>query len=603
MKKWELYTTSQIKPEGWMRDQLRIQAEGLSGNLHKMWRDVRDSSWIGGGAEGWERVPYWLDGFVPLAYLLEDEQMIAVAKKYIDAIIGFQQDDGWICPCEAEKRAEYDHWALILITKTLTVYYECSGDERIPKVVYRILKNFYDLLKSGEIKLFNWGKFRWFESFIAINFIYARYREEWLIELAHIVREQGANYRDFTEKWKHPMYWWRWETHIVNLAMMLKYEAVSCDMLGEKYIDIAEELHGVLSKYNGTPVGLFTGDECLSGLSPIHGTELCAVVEQMYSYELLYAYTGDRKWAERLEVLAFNALPATISDDMWTHQYVQLSNQIACKRFPGRSLFGSNGSEAHLFGLEPNYGCCTANLHQGWPKLALSAYMHAEGEVINVLPIPSRLESEELSVVLKTDYPFKNSFCYRLEAKTDINFTVRIPGFALSLKVDGRSVPTADVKVSLKAGECRDMTVEFETVPYFEDRPYGLVSAKCGSLVFSLPIEFETQMYEYERSGVERKFPYCDYELLPTSDWEYAYSADRLEIENRELGEVPFSSKTPAVVLRATVSPIDWGLERGYDSVCAEVPRSLEPAGESREIELWPYGCAKLRMTEMPKIK
>ena len=103
--------------------------------------------------------------------------------------------------------------------------------------------------------------------------------------------------------------------------MMLKSEAVSCDILGDKYADFADRFKLILKEYNGTPVGLFTGDECLSGISPIQGTELCAVAEQMYSYELLYAYTGDKKWAEELERLAFNALPATISDDMWTHQY------------------------------------------------------------------------------------------------------------------------------------------------------------------------------------------------------------------------------------------------------------------------------------------
>lgn len=98
---------------------------------------------------------------------------------------------------------------------------------------------------------------------------------------------------------------WRHETHIVNLMMMLKYEAVSCDLLGQDYADNAEYLYHLLEQYNGTAAGTFTGDECLSGQSPIQGTELCAVVEQMYSCELLYAYTGDKKWAERLEVLGF----------------------------------------------------------------------------------------------------------------------------------------------------------------------------------------------------------------------------------------------------------------------------------------------------------
>ena len=81
MKKWNFFTSNEIKPEGWLRRQLEIQAESLAGNLDKVWRDVRDSAWIGGDAEGWERVPYWLDGFIPLAYLLENEDMIARAKK------------------------------------------------------------------------------------------------------------------------------------------------------------------------------------------------------------------------------------------------------------------------------------------------------------------------------------------------------------------------------------------------------------------------------------------------------------------------------------------------------------------------------------------
>ena len=98
------FTSREIKPSGWLKRQLRIQAEGLAGNLDRVWPDVRDSRWIGGDREGWERVPYWLDGFVPLAWLLEDARLIARAKKYIDAIIDSQCADGWICPCAEEER-------------------------------------------------------------------------------------------------------------------------------------------------------------------------------------------------------------------------------------------------------------------------------------------------------------------------------------------------------------------------------------------------------------------------------------------------------------------------------------------------------------------
>ncbi|MBQ7387338.1 MAG: glycoside hydrolase family 127 protein [Clostridia bacterium] len=602
MKSWNFYTTDEIKPAGWLKRQLEIQAAGLGGNLHKVWRDVRDSSWVGGTAEGWERVPYWLDGFIPLAYLLGDKELIGVAKRYVDAIIARQEPDGWICPCTKEERESYDTWAVMIISKALTVYYECSKDERIPEVLYKILKNYYELLKDGKIKLFQWGKFRWFELFISLNFVYSRWREEWLVELAKLLREQGVRYEDFVEDWKHPMNFWRLQTHIVNLTMMLKYEAVSYELLGEEYTDAAETLRTLLDEYNGTPVGLFTGDECLSGVSAIGGTELCSVVEQMYSYEQLFAHTGDSKWAERLEVLAFNALPATFSDDMWAHQYVQMSNQIACKRFPGKSVFGTNNSEAHLFGLEPNFGCCTSNMHQGWPKLTLSAFMHKDGEVINLVPIPTALTTDALTVNLETNYPFENSFVYNLFAKSDVRFTIRIPSFAKNVTLDGTPVPTENVSLNLSAGEHRTVRIAYETVPYIEKRPRSLNTVKCGSLVFSLPVQYETKMYEYEKDGVERKFPYCDYEYLPTSDWSFALASDELTLSYKGVSDVPFSSHAPAVVLKTKVAPINWGFEDGYDSVCAKVPKSTEPTGDAREVELYPYGCAKLRMTELPKI-
>lgn len=602
MHKWQFYTSQNLKPQGWLRRQLELQAAGLAGNLDRIWRDVRDSAWIGGDAEGWERVPYWLDGFIPLAYLLEDEGMIARARRYVDAILSFQRPSGWICPCRDEDIPTYDTWAVQLISKVLVVYYECSSDERIPGALYRCFKNYYDLLSSGTIKLFKWGRFRWFEAFVALDFLVRRYDEAWIYELAQLLRAQGANYRDFEERWKHPKNMWAFETHIVNLAMMLKQEAISADILHEKYTDLAERFVTLLEQYNGTPVGLFTGDECLSGLSPIQGTELCAVAEQMYSYEWLYAYTGDSRWAERLELLAFNALPATISDDMWTHQYVQQSNQIACQRFPTRPIFRTNGKEANLFGLEPNFGCCTANFGQAWPKLALSTFMHSGDTVVSVVPLPSRLTTADFTITLETDYPFKNRLQYMVETRKALTLKVRIPSFAKRVTVNGKRVDVSgelSVDVGM-SGAC--ILVEFETEPIIVERPHSLKTVRCGSLVFSLPISNEKKMYEYEKNGVERKYPYCDYEYLPTSEWSYAYSSPFFRTEARDVPDVPFDSVRPPMVVRAEVRRIAWGLGDGFDSVCAKTPGSLLPLSEPQEVELYPYGCAKLRMTELPLI-
>ena len=602
MSKWNFYTTKEIKPSGWLKRQLEIQAEGLAGNLDKIWPDVRDSAWIGGDREGWERVPYWLDGFIPLAYLLENEDMIARAKKYIDAILSSQKQDGWICPCSDEERKTYDTWAVQLISKVLVVYYECSGDERIPPIVYAVLKNYYELLKNGTVRLFDWCKFRWFETFIAINFVYRTHKEAWLQELAEILKAQGANYDDYTQLWKRPLNHWRLETHIVNLVMMLKSEAVSCELLGAPYTDHAEELRSLLAQYNGTVYESFTGDECLSGLSAIQGTELCGIVEQMYSYELLYAYTGDSKWAERLEVLAFNALPAAISEDMWTHQYDQMSNQISCEKFLGHPIFGTNDGEAHLFGLEPHFGCCTANFGQGWPKFTLSAFMHKENAIVNAVMVPGELHADGVHILLETEYPFKNSARYKIASDKDFTFVVRIPSFAKNVKINGEVFNGNELSLDIPCGE-REIFVEFETVPHFEKRPHGLHAVKCGSLIFALPIPYTTNMLEYEKDGVVRQYPYCDYELIPQGDWNYGFCSEALSVKTGTVSGIPFSAKHPPVVINAALQQIDWGYEERYDTVCAKIPGATAPISEARQMELIPYGCAKLRMTELPFVK
>ena len=603
MRKWDFYTASELKPRGWLKRQLEIQAEGLSGNLDKIWPDVKDSAWIGGDREGWERVPYWLDGFIPLAYLLQNEDMIARAKKYIDAIIDAQREDGWICPCRDEERETYDTWAVQLISKVLLVYHECSNDQRVPYVIYKTLKNYYELLKGKKIKLLGWGKFRWFEAFIALNFIYEKYEEEWMLDLAKILKEQGADYNKFLDMWKRPINKWQFETHIVNIPMMLKYEAVSCKLLGEDYKNKAEELRSFLDQYNGTVYESFTGDECLSGISAIQGTELCAIVEQMYSYELLYAYTGDEKWAERLEVLAFNALPATISDDMWAHQYVQMTNQIACEKFPGKPLFRTNGPESHIFGLEPNYGCCTANFNQGWPKFALSAFMHKDDTILSAFMIPCELSDGKKHIKIETNYPFENSACYKITSDEDFKLKIRIPDFAQNLKIDGIRIDVKDPVFEIKKGIEKEISISFDANPYFMKRANDLFAVKCGSLIFSLPINFEKRISKYEKDGVERKFPYCDYEYLPTSKWSYGFSDKTLTLEKREINTIPFSTENPPVVVKANVKEINWGLEDGYENVCAKIPQSLDAISYEKEIELYPYGCAKLRMTELPFVK
>ena len=77
----------------------QIQANGLSGHLDETWPDVGpNSGWLGGTGESWERGPYFLDGLIPLAWLLDDARLKAKAQKYIDWTLTHQAANGMFGP-------------------------------------------------------------------------------------------------------------------------------------------------------------------------------------------------------------------------------------------------------------------------------------------------------------------------------------------------------------------------------------------------------------------------------------------------------------------------------------------------------------------------
>lgn len=160
-----------------------------------------------------------------------------------------------------------------------------------------------------------------------------------------------------------------------------------------------------------------------------------------------------------------------------------------------------------------------------------------------------------------------------------------------------------ELKFDIMSGEKMEIHITFEVEASWIDRPFNLKCMKYGSLIFSVPISYKKKMYEYEKDGVERKFPYCDYEYLGESDWNFAYCSKDIEIVENDIADIPFSSSKPPIIAKAKVVKIDWGLEEGFEKVCAKIPQEVVPKADIEEIELYPYGCAKLRMTELPQIE
>ena len=605
--KYTPLTARQIRPEGWLARQLRIQADGLSGHLDLIWPDVRESKWIGGNREGWERVPYWLDGFIPLAYLLDDEDMKRRAKKYVDAILDRQEEDGWICPCTPDERDGYDVWAAFLIAKVLVLYQDCSGDDRIEGAVYRMMRQLMRHISSRT--LFGWGASRWFECLIPLLWLYRKKPESWMLDMVTLLEAEGLDYVKLYENlsFERPQakQYWTQISHVVNTAMALKSRALISCVTGEDPNAFAHGMYEKLMRYHSMPTGHFTGDECLAGDSPVQGSECCGVAEAMYSYEILLAVGGDCFWGDLLEREAFNTFPATTTADMWAHQYDQMTNQISAQMLSDEVIpFSFNSGESNMFGLEPNFGCCTANFNQAWPKFVLSGIMKSEdGLAVQTLaPVSASIEIKgvPVHVTVRSEYPFRDDAVIEVTTAQPVEFDleIRIPGFAKAAAVDRKSVQSGAYYTLRRRWENTSaVSVKLEFRAELTDRPNSMKALVRGPLVFALPIKAKVRRLEYVRDGVERKYPYCDYEMLPDSLWNYAFCTEDFKVVRGEIGDHPFSTEQPPIHLETQMMPIPWSENGG---VCAAVPDSLMPLGEPQTVSLQPYGCTNLRMTEMP---
>lgn len=604
-----------IRPGGWLLNQLRIQADGLSGHLDEFWPDIAESGWIGGTAEGWERGPYWLDGVVPLAFLLDDDKLKSKVQRWMDYILTHQHPDGWLGPIQDQRYQAYDPWPVFVALKAMTQYQEATGDSRVIPAMERFLHRLDSLL--DEKPLFAWGKSRWADLALSIHWLYERTQEGWLLSLADKVHEQGYDWRghfaEFQYKDKMKAEECNQTTHVVNNGMAVKQPGVwfrqSHDQ-GDR--DSVFQVIEILDTYHGQVTGVFTGDEHYAGKNPSQGTELCAVVEYMFSLENLVSILGEASLADRLEKIAFNALPATFKPDMWAHQYDQQANQVICKISEDR-IYTNNGPASNIFGLEPNYGCCTSNMHQGWPKFASHLWMKTADEGLAAIAyapcaVNTQVAGRPIQVELKTDYPFGDALEFTVKADQPVEFPLhlRIPAWAESAEV---RIGDDDL-VTAKAGEFHriqrewsgstSITLRLPMQVKLQRRYHSAVSIERGPLVYALKMEEDWKLLRGE-------LPHADWEIYPKSAWNYALQIDEshpeesIEFSSRPVGDCPFSPDDAPVMAKVKGRRVpEWKIEH---NAAGPLPESPVSSSESLEdLVLIPYGCTNLRVTEFPTL-
>ncbi|HET8635929.1 MAG TPA: beta-L-arabinofuranosidase domain-containing protein [Acidobacteriaceae bacterium] len=611
-----------IKPTGWLRSQLRIQANGLSGHLGETWPDAGpNSGWLGGTGESWERGPYYMDGLVPLAYQLEDARLKAIAQKFVDWTLDSQQPSGMFGP-----KSNDDWWPRMVMLKVLTQYQEATGDPRVVPFMSRYFAHQLKALPSRPLR--DWGRYRWQDEALSVLWLYNRTGGSGLLDLAKLLHQQGydwqAQFADFkytrrvtpqsiglTPKSKLTDA--GMQTHGVNNAMAIKMSPV-WSLLSGSETDRRAVLRMIaeLDRYHGLPNGMFSADEHFAGRNPSQGTELCTVVETMFSLEQSLAILGDPSLGDRLERIAFNALPGTFTDDMWAHQYDQEPNQIIVSLH--NKPWTTNGPESNLYGLDPNFGCCTANYHQGWPKFVSSLFMLSANDGLVAAAyapceVTTNIRNTDVHVLEETDYPFRGTIRLTVNPASPVSFPLllRIPGWAsgASIRVNSRPQPAPQpgsfARVERTWNPDDTVQIDFPLTPrasrWFNDS----LALERGPLVFSYGIG-EDWLKLRDRGMT------ADWQVYPTTPWNYVLDvrpesiAQDVSVTESAVGEGPFTKKGAPVTLHAKARRLPTWL--GVDGAADPVPQSPVASQEAEEtVALVPYAAAKLRITAFPQLK
>jgi hypothetical protein len=608
-----------VEPRGWLMAQLQLMRDGFTGRLAELSRFLGDDSgWITLKGKGWEEMPYWLKGFGDLGYLLKDAGMRKETERWLVQAFKSQARDGYFGP--VDNRTALDLWPNMVMLSAMQSFFEATGDRRVLSLMSRYFQ-FEFHIPAEELLPGSWQKLRGGENLESVYWLYNRTGESFLLDLA---RRLFVRTSDWTSPILSPGRDRDWAEssfyHGVNIAMGFRQPGVYYQQARDRaLLDAVERNYRqVMDRYGRQPGGMFGADENIrpGKADPRQGAETCTMVEFMASFESLLKISGESVWADRVEEVAFNSLPASMTPDLKALHYLTAANLISCDS-SGEHDFQNTGT---LVSFDPwSYRCCQHNVAFGWPYFAEHLWMAtADNGLAAAIYAPSAVrakvaEGADVEIAEDTFYPFGDQIQLTVSCERPVAFPLylRLPGWAKTVRIALNGQPVegafpgggyAVLRRTWKHGD--QVRVEFspdiEIVAWPSLR--GAVSVRRGPLWYALRIGEKWATY-----GGTETWP--AYEVLPTTPWNYGLvlgggeKGPSVRIASRQAPPFqPFSPEAAPIVLRARARRVPGWKEEGR--MVGLIPASPAAGdGPVEEVDLIPMGCARLRISSFPVAK
>ena len=604
-----------VRAEGWLLKQLQLQKEGLTGHAESLYGGSNDlgagSDWLGGNGDSWERVPYYTKGLVALAYVLDDQDLIDRAQKWIDWSVDTQLRTGFFGPA-----GNTDWWARMPMLYAIRDYYEATHDERIIPFFTKYFQ--YQNSNIDGRPLSSWGRSRAADNIDIVFWLYNRTGDAFLLELADKLHGQAYNWTDIFTNNKFNYFGTDFQPkHNVNVPQAMKMPVVyyqKSHAPEDKAAYRAGYEH--LMRDHGQACGMQSGYEMLAGKSPATGLELCSVVEQMQTSEIAQMILGDVLIGDQLEQVAYNALPGGLTHDIKGLQYYQQNNQLISKH--GYYGFGQNYDNGNMPGPYSGYGCCRFDFHMGWPYFVKTMWAATHDNGLAVMAYgPSTVtalvgDKKQVTIQETTDYPFDESLTFQLTTSEDIAFPLklRIPAWCDSpqIQINGETlsdVISGEFYTINRTWKNKDVvTVSFPMEIQVHEEMNNAVSIQRGPIVYALKIEEEWLVRNNYDNG------FNEYEVFPTSAWNYALSIDKnnpessFQVNKKPMPENPYEQALTPVTLTVDAKRLNAWTLAFNGRIANDPPYGPVETESSRvyKVTLVPYGAETLRATVLPII-